>query len=140
MKRRSHIPVETKRAAWRRAKGRCEECQTKLIERFTVNVPAERIEYSIQVWNEHECWRCHALGRIVHVAEGGYGMSYLDPADADDRKLGEIVRKRYPFFLPEYSYTMEETYYANHCESCGALQGDHYLRNWLAETGLGDTP
>ena len=134
MKRRNHIPVETKRAAWCRAKGHCEECQMKLVEHFTVNIPEERVEFSIQVWNGHECWRCHALGRIVQLAQDGYGVSYLD-----DSEWGEIVRKRYPFFQPDYSYTMEETYYANHCESCGALQGDHYIRDWFIENRL-ETP
>jgi hypothetical protein len=47
--------------------------------------------------------------------------------------MGEAIRRSYPFFYPDYSKTMEETYYANHCERCGALLGDHYLHLWMAE-------
>ena len=106
-----------------------------------MKVPAKKIGYFVQVWNEHDCWRCHSLGRILEVVtDHNYGCRYLEPEDADERKLGEAIRKRFPFFYPEYSYTMEMSYYANHCETCDAMQGDHFLLQWLAESGRADTP
>ncbi len=121
VKSRDHIPVATRRAAWRRAKGCCEECGTNLIERSIVNVPAEKISYLVHVWNGHACWRCHSVGRILEVTDSqNSDFRYLDSDAPDERKLGEAVRKRFPFFHPDYSYTMEMSYYANHCESCGA--------------------
>jgi HNH endonuclease len=136
---RNHIPVATKRAAWKRAKGHCEQCGNNLIERSIVNVPAEKIRYFVHLWNGHNCWSCHSPGRILEVTDSQNGACrYLD--SDNERKLGEAVRKRFPFFRPDYSYTMEMSYYANHCEKCGAMQGDHFLLLWLVESGRGDAP
>lgn len=141
VKSRDHIPVATRRAAWRRAKGCCEECGTNLIERSIVNVPAEKISYFVHVWNGHACRRCHSVGRILEVTDSqNSACRYLNSDAPDERKLGEAVRKRFPFFQPDYSYTMEMSYYANHCETCGAMQGDHFLLLWFAESGRGDAP
>ncbi len=106
-----------------------------------MNVPAEKISYFVHVWNGHACWHCHSVGRIFEVTDSqNSGCRYLDSDDPDERKLGEAVRKRFPFFHPDYSYTMEMSYYANHCETCGAMQGDHFLLLWLTESGRGDAP
>lgn len=141
VKSRDHIPVATRRATWKRAKGCCEECGTNLIERSIVNVPAERVSYFVRVWNGHECWSCQSAGRILAVMDHrDFGRSYLDPDDPLECKLGEAIRMRFPFFHPDYSYTMEMSYYANHCESCRALQGDHFLTLWLCDSGRGDAP
>lgn len=140
MKRRNYIPVETKRAAWRRAKGQCEECGMNLKERYTVHIPARKIEFWVLLWNGHECWRCHSVGRILEIADSqGCEYFYLD-AETDLAELGEIVRKRYPFYRPRFSHSTKETYYENHCESCGVLQGKDYLEMWLADTRRFDTP
>src|SRR5579859_5155359 len=97
VKSRNHIRVATKRAAWKRAKGQCERCGANLIERSIVKVPAEKIGYFVQVWNGHDCWRCHSSGRILEVVtDHNYGCRYLEPEDADERKLGEAIRKRFP--------------------------------------------
>ncbi len=61
-----------------------------------------------------------------------FGRSYLDPDDPLERELGKAIRMRFPFFYPDYSHTMEESYYANHCESCRALQGELRYRPSLS--------
>lgn len=138
---RRYIPKATKIAAWRQAKGRCEKCRKTLIARRVVHVPVRKITFSVHIWNGYECYRCKALGRVLTVmADGNAWASYLDVYDALGRRLGEAVRMRFPFFSQDYSATMDESYYANHCESCGALQGDHYLRIWFCDNGRGDCP
>ncbi len=131
-KRRQYIPVGSKRTAWRRARGRCEECRKQLFERTVVRMPSEAISFLVRLWHGHECWRCHASGRVLLVFDSqGYGYSYIQWDE-----LGEAVRAKYPFFRRGYSATMEMNYYTNHCENCGALQGHHYVRLWAMGESL----
>ncbi len=137
-KRRAYIPLEKKRGTWRQAKAKCEECGKPLIERKLVQVPSERIEFVVKVWSDHECWRCGAPGRLVFLFDNVEQAMWRY---IDDRQIGEALERRFPFFYPGYSDTMETTYYANHCERCRALQGDHFLLDWLMEReGDGKSP
>jgi HNH endonuclease len=106
-----------------------------------VQVPGEDLQTEVHVWNDHKCWRCEYLGRVLMVFQGSSGIGHLEPSEPDERELGEAIRAFYPFFRPGYSNTMEMSYYANHCESCGALQGQHPVSDWaLMESGRWDVP
>jgi len=37
------------------------------------------------------------------------------------------VRATTPWLKPSYSQMTVQTYLANHCQSCDALQGDHFV-------------
>ncbi len=129
-KRRQYIPVVNKRSAWRLARGRCEDCGKKLFERILVQMPSGKLTFQVRVWNGHECWRCNLPGRVLLVFDNQEcGYSYIESV-----KLGEAIRRRYPFFRPGYSNTMEMSYYSNHCQRCGALHGDHFVHLWAIDS------
>lgn len=128
-KRRKYTRVETRRAAWQRANSRCEQCAKPLVTRKVVRVAASKLEFVMHLWSGHACWRCHHKGRVLMLYDTDhYGESFLQRRD-----VGTLLKQRYPFFHLGYSETMGMEYYANHCENCGALQGDHYVREWVMD-------
>lgn len=129
---------EAKRDAWHKAGGRCEACgKSILVRRYSVEIPSEPVRYKVHVWNEgHRCWRCGAPGRFLVVLGEANSMERF----ITDRDLGEAIRRRFPWFRPAYSETMEMSYYANHCENCGAFHGGHYVFEALEHIGRHDHP
>jgi hypothetical protein len=44
-----------------------------------------------------------------------------------DIELFMPLNKHFSFYYSDYSKTEQGKYFMNHCEHCGALQGDHFL-------------
>ena len=92
---------------------------------------------------ENACWDCGAIGQVVCLVlphdlvtiaedpdddspppfDGAVAMTYIERISPE--LLAAIDQ---PSFKPGASRTAAMTYYANHCEHCGVLIGDHYLR------------
>lgn len=136
--RRIRATREAKRAAWHKAGGRCEACgKSILVRRYPVEIASEPIRYKVHVWNEgHRCWRCGAPGRFLVVLGEANSIERF----ITDRDLGEAIRRRFPWFRPAYSETMEMSYYANHCENCDAFHGGHYVFEALEHIDRHDCP
>lgn len=92
--------------------------------------------YTARVWNGHACYACDEPGPVLLIFDSdGYGSTH-----SGNRKIGEAVRAKYPFFRPGHSNFIGRTYYANHCEECGALQGDAFILDWAMASGRYDAP
>lgn len=92
---------------------------------------------------ENVCWDCGAIGQVVCIvlpynrvmiaegpdddslppSDGAVMMAYIERISPE--LLAAIDR---PSFKRAASRTAAMTYYANHCEHCGVLIGDHFLR------------
>lgn len=115
---------------------RCQECGKLLVVRKRVNVPSGEMQFFVRVWKGHPCRRCESPGDVLLVfLSDGCGYPYVQWPT-----LGEAIRRKYAFFRPAYSDTMEMTYYANHCQVCGGFQGDHYVTEWAMTSGDWEKP
>jgi len=57
------------------------------------------------------------------------GWSFFSmPVFIENELVGKI-NKLFPNYKIAYSKTAESSYWANHCEHCGALQGDFFLHS-----------
>ncbi|MDO8903226.1 hypothetical protein [Hydrogenophaga sp.] len=87
------------------------------------------------VMAETQCWNCKASTPVsslrAHAVTGPEGNSVEGvritnaadlPAD-----LKQAIHAVNPNFRKGFSRTAEQTYFANHCSHCGALQGDFYM-------------
>ena len=123
-KRRSHIRDDLRRLLWERCKGRCESCGTEL--KRLVPAPREKT-LTVEVWDGFPCYRCDHLNRVIALKDDlGCLVTWLGRDD-----IGWALSSRYPFFKKGYSKTVGDSYYANHCDNCGALQGDWFVIEWL---------
>jgi 5-methylcytosine-specific restriction endonuclease McrA len=123
---RACIPVEVRREVRGRAKGYCQDCGRPLSIRREI---PRRKEVRVEVWQRHACWKCNRFTPVLRVSDDlECGVGYLQRRD-----VGEPVRARFPWFRPGYSQTMGMKYYGNHCQWCGALQGEHYVILWTTE-------
>lgn len=93
---------------------------------------------------ENACWRCGAFGAVVCLVlphdlktisdsedddlpvpfDGAAVMQYVEQIEAP-----LLAAINLPTFKPGTRRTAAATYYANHCEHCDALLGDHYLHH-----------
>lgn len=92
----------------------------------------ERQGLYIYAW-KRTCWKCkketvvysYYLGYQIKQAYPDYswdimGVGYIPYLDV-------IIAKKYPALKVCYSRTVDESYMANTCEHCGALQGRNYV-------------
>lgn len=100
---------------------------------------------------EQPCWKCHQSTRVVglgvseyiHIFDAGDGPQYEGVEDDPDKELHlawvdreECVPPKLRKYLMEkysvktgYSKTLQGKCFANHCDHCGALQGNWFLFN-----------
>ncbi|HFL6148064.1 TPA: hypothetical protein ACG4NT_000436 [Stenotrophomonas maltophilia] len=90
-----------------------------------------------------ECWKCGEATPVTSV----WVPSFVDYADVDepgdepeagdaatlhgiqdlDDQVAAHVREAAPWLKPGRSETANATYWANHCQACGVLQGDYFV-------------
>lgn len=105
------------------------------------------------VEGQQSCWKCHrstrvvglGIGRLVHIFQDDDGPQYelveeleglgeelhlcwTDRAEDIPPKLQEYLMKHYSV-KTGYSKTLKRKCFANHCDHCGALQGNWFLFN-----------
>ena len=81
------------------------------------------------------CWKCEKEIRVVCVfcadgeVDGERRERFVvsDLVEAD-HALVEAFRS-FPHFRVGFSRTADLSYFANHCDGCGSLQGDFYLHS-----------
>ncbi|WP_126974133.1 DUF5710 domain-containing protein [Gynurincola endophyticus] len=95
--------------------------------------------------NKRSCWKCKK--KITVLALYSDNFYYLDEEGSDneesvfekaelksffshvfyiDENFASFVRQQFPDFKLGFSKTVNGEYWANHCEFCHALQGDHF--------------
>lgn len=96
--------------------------------------------------NSNDCYRCANETAVISLASNNFyflstdeneeekwfkadGLSFFSmPLFIENELIGKIS-KLFPNFKIAYSHTAESSYWANHCEHCGALQGDFFLHS-----------
>ncbi|QEO96965.1 hypothetical protein [Xanthomonas oryzae] len=85
------------------------------------------------------CWRCSAAIPVTALWVPGFldnedeeypeegGPSLLKYVSELDMGTMARVRAAAHWLKPNYSQTANQTYLANHCQACDALQGDHFV-------------
>ncbi len=90
-----------------------------------------------------ECWKCIEATPVTTVwvssfvdfaeveepedePEAGGATTLRGIQDLDDQ-VAAHVREVAPWLKPGRSETANATYWANHCQACGVLQGDYFV-------------
>lgn len=96
--------------------------------------------------NNSNCYKCRNKTAVISLASNNF--YYLNTDENEDEKwfradelsffsmpvlidneLVSKINKLFPNYKIAYSKTAESSYWANHCEHCGALQGDFFLHS-----------
>ena len=96
--------------------------------------------------NSSDCYKCANKTAVISLASNNF--YYLSTDDNEDEKwfradglsffsmpifieneLAGKINRLFPNYKIAYSKTAESSYWANHCENCGALQGDFFLHS-----------
>ena len=96
--------------------------------------------------NSSDCYKCANKTAVISLASNNFyylntdenedekwfradGWSFFSmPVFIENELVGKI-NKLFPNYKIAYSKTAESSYWANHCEHCGALQGDFFLHS-----------
>lgn len=114
--RRRNIPLQVRRAIRTRAGDRCEDCGRPLKAVSEVEYPEQWTDREVlDIYRNYPCHRC------------GFRFPVVDAGWLEDDALGRRIEEHFPSFYRDYSRTLRRSYWANHCPSCGALQGDYYI-------------
>jgi hypothetical protein len=86
--------------------------------------------------NTH-CWKCGGWTVVVAIGaedvefDGERTRELVLVSDVDELpgEIAALVARRWPLYRVAYSKTLGGRYYMNHCEKCGATQGDFFLHS-----------
>ncbi|MDQ1109310.1 hypothetical protein QE424_002469 [Stenotrophomonas rhizophila] len=85
------------------------------------------------------CWKYSVATKVTAIWVPGFidnedeecpeegGAALLKYISELDIETMTRVRAASPWLKPNYSQTADQTYWANHCQTCDALQGDHFV-------------
>ncbi len=110
-------------------------------------------EYIFLIEAEQKCWKCDKLTKVVALGIGEYvyiyggvdspefdivqdyvdigeelHIAWVDKEEQIPLKLLKYLKKKYSV-KTTFSKTLNEYCFANHCDFCGALQGNWFLFN-----------
>ena len=94
--------------------------------------------------NISDCYKCGNKTVVISLASNNFyylnidenedekwfradGLSFFSMPIFIENELVDKINKLFPNYKIAYSKTAESNYWANHCEHCGALQGDFFL-------------
>ncbi len=98
---------------------------------------ADKSELIVGLWDDYKCWKCHEKTRVIDWSwRSGEGEMWTEN-DLIGQKLQQIV----PSYKKDYTRSADAYYYCNHCSTCGAIQGDWFVTEWVAkERAVGHLP
>ncbi|WP_313578120.1 DUF5710 domain-containing protein [Chishuiella sp.] len=96
--------------------------------------------------NKRQCYNCPVLTTVITLASNNfYNLDNDDDGEKwllndyfsffnnismiNNDEVKNIINELFPFYKIGYSKTIKSEYWANHCENCGAIQGDFYLHS-----------
>lgn len=116
---RRAVSPRVRRAIRSRSGGRCEDCGRPLQAFRRKEYPEQWTDREVfGIFHDYPCHRC------------GFQFPVIDGGILEDSDLGRRIQERFPAFYRDYSRTLRHSYWANHCPSCGALQGDYYITEY----------
>ena len=122
---RRRLSLGVRRAIRARAGDKCEDCGRPLKAVIDTEYPEQWTDREVlDIYHDYPCHRC------------GFRFPVVAAGSLDDDDLGRRIQEHFPAFYKDYSYTVGEAYWANHCPSCGALQGSY----WITETTFDRDP
>ncbi len=109
-----------------RSNGKCESCGQIIAEKIInrkKDLPKREKIIKVKLNKNYTCYKCNKPTPVICLKDDGDScIAYLN-----SKNIGTMLNKKYHFFREGYSKTVENTYYANHCIHCGALQGGWYV-------------
>jgi hypothetical protein len=89
----------------------------------------DKSEIILGVWDDFKCWKCNEKTRVIEWSwRSGEGEMWTE-----NDQIGLTLGQRFPSYKKDYTKTADAYYYCNHCTSCGAIQGDWFVVNWVAQ-------
>ena len=96
--------------------------------------------------NSSDCYKCANKTAVISLASNNFyylntdenedekwfradGLSFFSMPVCIENELAGKINRLFPNYKIAYSKTAESSYWANHCEHCGALQGDFFLHS-----------
>ncbi|MEO7977662.1 DUF5710 domain-containing protein [Flavobacterium sp.] len=96
--------------------------------------------------NSSDCYKCANKTAVISLASNNFyhlgtdendsekwfradGLSFFSMAVFIENELAHKINRLFPNYKIAYSKTAESSYWANHCDHCGALQGDFFLHS-----------
>jgi hypothetical protein len=96
--------------------------------------------------NSSDCYKCANKTAVIALASNNFyylstdenedekwfradGLSFFSMPIFIENELVGNINRLFPNYKIAYSKTAESSYWANHCEHCGALQGDFFLHS-----------
>jgi hypothetical protein len=97
----------------------------------------EKSEVIIGVWADYTCWKCHEKTQVIDWSwRSGEGEMW-----SENDQIGLKLQQKFPFYKKDYTRSADANYYCNHCTSCGTIQGDWFVTEWVAkQRALGHLP
>ncbi len=137
-KPRDPLPASLRRELRARAGDKCEACGRPLAGVAREEIPPDVARRAlVLVHDDYPCWKCHRPTTILRVVDGD---KVLELKPGDERSpfmtdlglelIGPALTEIYPTVYRDYSRTTRSSYWANHCQHCGALQGAWFVGEW----------
>ena len=96
--------------------------------------------------NSSDCYKCANKTAVISLASNNFyylntdenedekwfradGLSFFSMPVFIENEIAGKIKRLFPNYKIAYSKTAESSYRANHCEQCGALQGDLFLHS-----------
>lgn len=96
--------------------------------------------------NSSDCYKCANKTAVISLASNNFyylstnenedekwfradGLSFFSMPVCIENELVGKINRLFPNYKIAYSKTAESSYWANHCEHCGALQCDFFLHS-----------
>jgi hypothetical protein len=88
----------------------------------------DRSEVIVGLWDDYQCWKCHQKTRVLDWSwRSGEGQMWTE-----DDHIGQKLQQTLPLYRKDYTRITNTYYYCNHCASCGTVQGDWFVNEWVA--------
>ena len=96
---------------------------------ITLEEASGKSEIIIGVWDDYKCWKCHEKSRVIEWSwRSGDGEMWTE-----NDQIGLKIQQVFPLYKKDYTRSAGAYYYCNHCANCGAVQGDWFVVNWVAQ-------
>ncbi len=94
------------------------------------DIPNYKSENAMQI-NKAECWNCGKIMKIALMLSRG---TFFGPEEFNEKQI-EFARSKDVLLKQQFSKTLETSYLANTCPSCGEFVGQFFVDDYLDSDG-----